>query len=141
MEVKDLVEARKTAEAAVAGMEDGALRIVAFETILRRLLDAGREKERPPQTTPPAEAAMLMRTGRGDAPPSGTSSRIMSLVDDGFFTEQRSLAEIQAGLAERGWHYEQNYLSTPLARLVRRKLLRRTQVMDGSKKLWKYSIH
>ena len=141
MEVKDLVGARKKAEAAVVGMVDGPLKVSAFETILRSLLDEGREKDRPAQAIPQAEPAIPRMMGRGDAPPTGTSSRIMSMVHDNFFAVQRSLAEIQAGLAERGWHYDQNFLSTPLARLVRRKLLRRTQAIDGPKKLWKYSIY
>lgn len=141
MDIKGLVAARKTAEAAVSGMVDGSLKVSAFETILRSLLDESREIDRPTKAEGTAEPTMRKRTGRGDAPPTGTSSRIMSMVHDNFFAVQRSLTEIQAGLAERGWHYDQNFLSTPLARLVRRKLLRRTQVTDGSKKLWKYSIY
>jgi hypothetical protein len=141
MEIKGLVEARKMAEAAVAGMADGPLKMTAFETILRRLLDADHEAGRPPQATPPARRAWPKGVGPGGVSPTGTVSRIMSLADDNFFKVQRSLAEIQTGLAERGWHYGQNNLSTPLARLVRKKLFRRTQVMDGTKKVWKYSVY
>lgn len=141
MELKALVAARKKAESAVAEMSDGPLKIAAFETILRRLLEGGQEEDRPSQPTSPAAPTVTRRRGPREAAPAGTSSRIMSLADEDFFKVQRSLAEVQAGLAERGWHYEQNYLSTPLTRLVRKKLLRRTQVMHGSKKLWKYSIY
>ena len=138
---KKLLDVRKTAESAVADMADGPLKITAFETILRHLLGASQEKELSDQAAPPAERGIPKKNRSGGAAPTGTSARIMSLADDNFFKVQRSLAEIQAGLAERGWHYEQNNLSTPLARLVRRKLLRRTQVLDGSKSVWKYSIY
>jgi len=48
-------------------------------------------------------------------------------------------AEIRQTLLQNGWHYQLADLGTPLTRLVRRKLLRRTQVTDGGKKIWKYS--
>jgi len=141
MELKVLVEVRKKAESAVAEMADGPLKVAAFETILRHLLDGGQADDQRGHPTSPAVQTTIGRRGPRDAPPTGTVSRILSLADDDFFKVQRSLAEIQAGLAERGWHYEQNYLSTPLARLVRRKVLRRTQDLDGSKKVWRYSIY
>jgi len=141
MLAKNLFDARKLAESAVADMADGPLKTAAFETILEHLLGESLEKERAQLAMPPAQRGVPKGSKPADGSPTGTSGRIMSLADDSFFTVQRSLAEIQAGLAERGWHYEQNNLSTPLARLVRRKLLRRTQVVDGSKKVWKYSIY
>jgi hypothetical protein len=141
MELKFLVSARKKAESAVADMSDTTLKVAAFQTILSRLLEVAREQDLPRESTGTALPTATRRRGPGDFLPAGTSSRILSLAEDGFFREQRSLAEIQTGLAERGWHYDQNNLSTPLARLVRRKVLRRTQVADGSKKLWRYSIY
>ena|SRR5689334_8851679 len=140
MKVKDLSDARKAAEAAVAEMPDGALKISAFETILRHLLSANEEGSPQPSS---------FRDGRGTrkrirtagVSPTGTSARITSLTEENFFAAQRSLSEIQAALAERGWHYRQNNLSTPLTRLVRRKVLRRTQISEGSKRVWKYSVY
>jgi hypothetical protein len=60
-------------------------------------------------------------------------------VDEGVFGQQRSLGEIKRILSERGWHYRLEELGTPLTRLVRKRQLRRTQVMEGGKKIWKYS--
>ena len=70
---------------------------------------------------------------------SGTTSRLHSLVTEGVFEQQRSLAEIRQILAERGWHYRLEDLGTPVMRIVRQKQLRRTQVTEGRKKIWKYS--
>jgi len=139
MEVETLVTARKTAESAVAEMSEGPLKIAAFETILRKLLDASPQPEQLTDRRGSQSASDRRVVKSGSA--SGTTSRITSLVDEGFFAEQRSLAEIQSALAERGWHYDQNFLSTPVTRLVRRRVLRRTQVSEGTKKVWKYSIY
>ena len=46
MEMGTLVAARKTAESAVAEMSEGPLKIAAFETILRKLLDTSSQPER-----------------------------------------------------------------------------------------------
>ncbi len=140
MEIDVLVAARKTAESAVAGMLDGPLKVAAFETILRKLLDGGPE---PGQVLKVGEPRPLASDSgaRRRTISSGTTARIMSLMDEKFFGAQRSLPEVQGALAERGWHYEQNYLSTPLTRLVRKRVLRRTQVPEGAKKVWKYSVY
>ena len=139
MEIETLVAARKTAESAVAEMPEGPLKIAAFETILRKLLDASCQPDRVAERRSSQPTNDSRAVKRGSA--SGTTSRITSLVDEGFFGEQRSLAEIQGALAERGWHYDQNFLSTPVTRLVRRRVFRRTQATEGTKKVWKYSIY
>jgi len=128
----DLIKARRTAEAAVADMADGPLKVAAFETILSRLLD------RQLGVTPEALVPTPARTG---GKRSVTTGRILSLRDDGFFSQPRSLGEVKAALAERGWHYPQENLGTPLTRLVQKKFLRRAQVANGGKKLWKYSLY
>ena len=134
----DLVEARRKAEQAVADMADGPLKIKAFEVILSSLLSIGSRApvlvERdvaPTDQTPDA--------GR-TRPASSLADRVALLADEGFFTEPRSLAEIQGKLAEHGWHYAQTNLSTPLIRLVRQRRLRRLQLADGNKRVWKYSL-
>jgi hypothetical protein len=138
MEMEAIITARKTAESAVAEMSDGPLKVAAFETILRKLLDATSQPA--PPTDRRSQSSGDRRTARGSSA-SGTTSRITSLVDEEFFSQQRSLAEILGALAERGWHYDQNFLSTPVTRLVRRRVLRRTQISEGTKKVWKYSIY
>jgi len=134
MNAADLITVRKKAEQAVDDMADGPLKLKAFEVILGSLL-AG----------PQVEAAVgTLSTRSTDSPPrksaSSVSSRIALLAEEGFFREPRSLAEIQAKLAEHGWFYPQPNLSTPLIRLVRQRELRRLQLMNGGKKLWKYAL-
>ena len=138
VEIETLIAARKTAESAVAEMEEGPLKVAAFETILRKLLDAPSQPDRLTERRP-SQSSGDRRTAKSSA--SGTTSRITGLVEEGYFGQQRSLAEIQGALAERGWHYDQNFLSTPVTRLVRRRVLRRTQASEGTKKVWKYSVY
>jgi hypothetical protein len=133
MNPADLVAARKKAEEAVKDMADGQLKLKAFEVILASLLSPGR----------PAANAELSGAS-SEAPksraPSSLAARVSMLAGEGFFAQPRSLADIQAKLAERGWHYPQTNLSTPLIRLVRQRELRRLQAADGNKKVWKYSL-
>src|SRR5438045_908163 len=113
---KELLEARKSAERAVADMADGPLKIAAFQAVLSHLLSA--------QTLTAAPTAPV-KTVR--ASKSGTTARLVSLLDEGLLATPRSMSEIQAALAQRGWHYRAEDLGTPLARLVRKKILRRNQ--------------
>jgi hypothetical protein len=133
MTALDLVAARKRAEAAVADMAEGALKIKAFEVILGSLLAP---ESRQPKTSAPATRPEEVR----GSPPASLAERINLLGEDGFFTEPRSLSDIQMKLAEHGWHYPQTNLSTPLVRLVRQRRLRRLQLPEGNKRVWKYAL-
>lgn len=130
----DLVAARKRAEAAVADMAEGPLKVKAFEVILGSLL-AG-ESHLHARTVPSAARPQEVRS----APPSSLADRIGLLGEEGFFAEPKSLSDIQAKLAEHGWHYPQTNLSTPLIRLVRQRRLRRLQLAEGNKRVWKYAL-
>jgi hypothetical protein len=135
MKLETLVEARKLAEASVADMPDGPQKLAALQTILASLLKRAYTEEHNPNAEalkPPQNAT------RTEAGPRG---RILSLAGDGFFAEPRSLPEIQEALAQRGWHYPQQNLGTPLTRLVRDHSLRRLRGNEGTKKLWKYSMY
>jgi hypothetical protein len=128
-----LVALRKVAEQAVSDMDDGPLKLTAFQTILSSLLQ-------PATLSHHDEVPGSTKRGRvGDAPRS-FSARIAVLAKEGFFDEPRSLAEVQAVLAEHGWHYRQENLSTPLVRLVRQRKLRRLHLTNGNKRVWKYSL-
>lgn len=129
----DLVAVRKKAEEAVKDMADGALKLKAFEVILGALLSPTAPPAKAEPTNAPTEAA------RSRAP-SSLSARVSMLADEGFFAQPRSLADIQAKLAEHGWHYPQTNLSTPLVRLVRQRELRRLQDAEGNKRVWKYTL-
>jgi len=143
MEVEKLVSARRAAEAAVQDMGDSPLKTAAFATILAQLLqqELPTNTNRTPSLTAPASRPSVTRKKGAGPKRDGTTARLLNLVDEGFFNEQRSLAEIKNVLAERGWHYQLESLGTPVTRLVRskHKYLRRTKVAEGGKKLWKYS--
>jgi hypothetical protein len=131
MTAADLASLRRKAEEAVSDMSEGPLKLKAFEVILQNLLRGQ------PRPTVSSTAAMIPDTGRAEAP-SSLAARV--LAEEGFFSEPRSLGEIQHGLAEHGWHYPQTNLSTPLVRLVKQRRLRRLQLADGNKRVWKYSL-
>ena len=134
MKQEFIVQVRKTAEAAVNDMPEGPMKIAAFQTILAQLLQRDGDGGNFAQQT-----ATVGKRKPGAGGSSGTTSRLSGLVSEGVFAQQRSLAEIRHILAERGWHYRLEDLGTPVTRLVRQKQLRRTQVADGRKKIWKYS--
>jgi hypothetical protein len=129
----DIVSLRKKAEEAVADMAEGPLKTKAFEVILGSLL-AGPSHQQDSQSL-----ARPTQPAPGEAP-SSIADRVSLLADEAFFTQPRSLGEIQGSLAEHGWHYPQSNLSTPLIRLVRQRRLRRLQLAEGNKKVWKYSL-
>jgi len=126
----DLIAVRKKAEDSIADMPDGPLKIKAFEVILGSLLAGSLE----------AMGSEAPRNHEASKPASSLSERVGLLAEEGFFAQPRGLSEIQSKLAEHGWHYAQHNLSTPLVRLVRQRTLRRLQVSDGGKKVWKYSL-
>jgi uncharacterized protein (DUF2236 family) len=135
MKLEALVEARKLAEASVADMADGPPKVAAFQTILTSLL------ERVPTEGSTSHAVAPKLTKNAAKSGDGPRGRILSLATDGFFAHPKSLPEIQEELAQRGWHYAQQNLGTPLTRLVRDHSLRRLRTNDGVKKLWKYSMY
>ena len=132
MSLDNLLAARRKAEQAVVDMPEGSLKLKAFEVILSSLLT--------PQPSVPQNEMLAAREPMVTTEtPSSFAGRIRLLTEEGFFALPRSLAEVQAALAERGWHYPQENLSTPLVRLVRHRQLRRLQLAEGNKRVWKYS--
>ena len=62
------------------------------------------------------------------------------LIGEGFFKEQRTLAQVKAELANRGHHVPQTSLSGPLQKLCQGKQLRRQRLKtDGEKTTYGYS--
>ena len=131
METEHLIKARKKAETAVEGMAEGPLKIKAFEVILTSLVSSA---------TPAPAVPQKIAQKSEQKPSSSLGARIALLAQEGFLADPRSLSEIQIKLREHGWHYPQSNLSTPLIRLVRQRRLRRLQLAEGSKKLWKYAL-
>jgi hypothetical protein len=64
----------------------------------------------------------------------GAMVHIRDLIESGFFSERRSISDVQGRLEELGRIYPQTHLSTPLRRLILSKELRRLR--DGSN--WAY---
>ena len=123
------------AEAAVASVKDPELRRVAFEKILETLLDQGsagspqegtKLKKRQPRK-------MAARSGKKMTAPKGPKARVVELIDEGFFKQQRTIADVKAELANRGHHIALTSLSGPLQSLTQERRLRR-QKTTGSRK-------
>ncbi len=127
-----LIRARRTAERAVKGMDEGPLKTAAFQTILSKLLadwDAAEQVGRKPARSAP----------RAQGDPGTLRGRVLALRSEGFFKTQRALSDVRAALSSRGWHYPLTTLSGQMQSLVRRRELRRERVTVGSKEVWKYS--
>lgn len=137
MSESELSRVRLAAEAAVADMDDGDLKVKAFEVILRHLLATA---------TPGEHAESCMVDGQKQKsrlvrqPERSVVARVLALKEMGFFQEQRTIGDIQAELARHGWHYAQNNLSGKLQSLTRRRFLRRVLGKDGNRTVWKYSV-
>ena len=127
-----LVRARKRAERAVDGMEDGPLKVAAFQAILGKLLNAldSDDGGRP---------IPVKASSHAGKQPDTLNGRILAIRGEGFFKMQRSLSEVREALGSRGWHYPLTTLSGAMQALVRKRQLRRERVNAGKKKVWKYA--
>jgi hypothetical protein len=113
------------AEKAVAGVKDPELRRAAFEKILDRLLGQTPAKKQP--GAPKTVRSSIPRKARSQG---GPASHLEELIEEGFFKQQRTLAQVKAELANRGHHVPQTSLSGPLQRLCQRRRLRR-KILKG----------
>jgi hypothetical protein len=134
------------AEASVSAVKDPELRRVAFEKILVTLIEReqskpqGQERSpRPERGSPTVEKNDKRSVG---ATRQGPKGQVEALIDDGFFKEQRTIAEVKAELANRGHHIALTSLSGPLQKLTQERRLRRQKVTadgKGSKAAFAYS--
>jgi hypothetical protein len=127
-----LIQARKRAERAVAGMEDGPLKIAAFQTILAKLLTES-------DLSASAGHASVSARPRTEARSDTLRGRVLIIRSEGFFKSQRTLGEVREALGSRGWHYPPTTLSGLMQGLVRNRELRRERVSVGGKQVWRYS--
>jgi len=136
--MKDFDSPIEKARDAVKKIDDADLRGRAFEAILAHLLQNGyitKDNQAP-------EGKSQKKPATASAVPESTlPGRILSLKSDGFFKGQQTLGDVRDELRKRGWHYPATSLSGPLQLLVRQRELRREQIKDGNKKIWKYSNH
>ena len=66
------------------------------------------------------------------------SDRLVKLIDNGFFDDNKTVNDMIEELKSQDYHYKRSELDTPLRRIVRKGLLKRTKTLqDGttSKKL------
>jgi hypothetical protein len=139
---KELVEIRKQAEAAVHDMQEGELKIKAFETILSHLLTSGGGGNSKGERAAPAKPAAPKRENEASATvPTTREERILFIKGENFFASQKSINEIRLELKKSGWHYATTALSGPLQTLVQKRLLRREKLSSDGKKRggWMYS--
>lgn len=132
------------AESAVAAVNDPELRRVAFEKILTTLLERGQSKPAPESASRkrPSPAARKSDKHSSSGTRHGPKGRVEALVDDGFFEQQRTIAEVKAELANQGHHIAITSLSGPLQRLTQDRRLRRQKLAatgKGSKTAYAYS--
>jgi len=133
---RNLTEIRQAAERAVADMAEGDLKAKAFEVILSHLLnvdDNVAERSKPNPRSKAAGKVQPARVGKTK------TARILNLKTDDFFANLKTISEVREEFASRGWHYPLTGLSGPLQELVQRHELRRQKVVDGKKKIYKYS--
>jgi len=122
---KPYAELAAQAEKAVAAIKDAELRRVAFERVFDDLLSL--ESDLPKRKAPLANARRRKKgagTPKGE-PRLGPKGRIQELVNEGFFKQRKTLAEVKAELAKRGHHIALTSLSGPLQDLCQEKTLRR----------------
>jgi hypothetical protein len=81
-----------------------------------------------------SQAPKKRKTTRND---TGPKALILELKNNGYFSEKRSITDVQKRLEELGHIYAQTSLSTPLKRLVIARQL--TRVKDKENDIWRYS--
>jgi hypothetical protein len=135
------------AEAAVAAVKDPELRRVAFEKILATLLEAEAPSSAGPKSHPKLAKAASENLHEVKRPArqarEGPKAYVETLIDDGFFKKQRTIAEVKEELANRGHHIALTSLSGPLMKLTQRRRLRRQKIAanggKGTKTAYGYS--
>jgi hypothetical protein len=71
---------------------------------------------------------------------SGPQGYIEEMIEEGFFDNQKTLAEVKAELENRGHHIPITTLSKPLQRLCQSRTLRRQKIeSNGNRKTFGYS--
>ena len=140
------------AESAVSAVKDAELRRVAFEKVLDDLLassSSATQNAAPNRGARGIEARgaghnrtkVKVLKGESKSVRGGTSAYIGELIDEDFFSKQKTISEVKAELGNRGHHIPLTSLSGPLQRLCQSKKLRRQKTADGDgkKKAFAYS--
>jgi hypothetical protein len=136
----DYAEIVKQAEEAVASINDGELKGIAFAKILDTLLaQPGPVKHSAvikgnPKAKPKQDTAREAPKKKG-----GPKGYVEELIHDSFFKTPKTLSAIRAELGNRGHHIPVTSLSNPMMMLCQERRLRRQKATDGSKQVFTYS--
>jgi hypothetical protein len=144
MDAKKFIQLRKQAEAAVADMADGDLKVKAFEVVLNHLLgkpqstSSGSTNHENAEDTAPSKKKAATTGGKAKTSLNG---RILVLKEEDFFSTPRAISDVRAELQAHGWHYPLSTLSGAMISLVQKRELRRqkAKTKEGSKPGWKYT--
>jgi hypothetical protein len=144
---KSYAELVAQAEQAVAGVKDPELRRAAFERVLIDLF--GSDSSDSPKGHSRGKTKSSGRSSRKAgkrvatafaARRGGPSKYLEDLLDEGYFSEQKTLSEVKAELGNRGHHIPLTSLSGPLQSLCQKRKLRRQKIdSEGGRKTYGYS--
>jgi hypothetical protein len=123
----------KQAEDAVSSVKDPALKQTAFEKILDDLLadspssTAGTSQK---HVTTKALKKRSVKSARSSSQRKGPTLYVQALIDDGFFSKPKTIAELRDELGNSGHHIPITTLSGLLQRLCQKRTLRRQKLQD-----------
>ena len=126
-------------ESALEGVRSAEVRGAIAGAVMTHLLGSqeGIGGAGPARQVPPSRPESKIRRGEPHTL-SGTQARIMDLDEEDFFVTPRSLDEVLNDLRVRGHHHNRDDARMSLLRLVRKKMLRRIEVVDGKRKTFAY---
>lgn len=131
MDVERLKKLRKDAEAAVSDMPTGELKTKAFEVILQQLMSGGETRSSTEHVIRKDKNPKRRSAGQGRT--NGPKAQMMRLQEEKFFSQPRSLQDVQKKLRERGFRYPVTTTSVVLMRMTQHRILRRSVEGKGKK--------
>jgi len=135
MDLNEIKEARKKAEAAVEDMTDVSLKEKAFEVILNKLLSVTQKEIVEYKQPSPTEKIINIPPNKNIIGKTGTES-VLKLFQTEFGKTPKTLSEVDAALRERTLFYSKQLIQYALVQLVRNGMLRRLR----EKEIYKYVL-
>jgi hypothetical protein len=135
----ELRKAIKLAEASVSEVSDEALKVAGFQTVLAHILTQGGDM--PTGESHIRKTKEMTHSKSASTAKQGPKGRVEELIQEGFFVERKTIADLRAELASRGYHHKLSELSPILLQLCKEKHLRRVKepTANSSKLVWQYS--
>jgi len=139
--VENIQKKIELAQEAVSKVTDESLKTVAFQVVLQRLLTseepATGDSGEVPETSKTTQPKKKEKRGQ----PRGPKGRIEELIEEGFFSQKRTIGDVKGALAAHGWFHRVEDLNPTLLRLIQEKRLRRIKEpeSEGGKLVWRYS--